>query len=57
MTLDDAIKREKLYDELNAMQWINVAQLPDESYEDTLKRRAQIRLRQDEIRSELASLS
>lgn len=57
MTLDDAIKREKLLDELSALQYINIARLHDESYEDNLKRRAQLRLREDEIRSELSSLS
>ena len=54
MTMEQAVKRERLYDELSAMQWVNVAQLPGETYEDNLKRRAALRMRQDEIMRELA---
>lgn len=53
MTLEEAIRRERLRDELSAIQYVNVAQLPGESYEDNLKRRAALTLRQDEILSEL----
>lgn len=55
MTLDQAIRRERLSDELRALQYTNVAKLPDESYEDNLKRRAQIRMRIDEILMEMAA--
>jgi hypothetical protein len=47
MTLEEAIKRERLSDELRAIQFMNVAQQPDE-------RRARLSLRQREILSELA---
>jgi hypothetical protein len=53
MTLEEAIKRERLSDELRAIQFMNVAQQPDETYEQNLERRA-LSLRQREILSELA---
>jgi hypothetical protein len=57
MTLEEAITRERLWDELRAMDYINVAQLPAESYEENLARRAKMRLRTDEIRAELDNLN
>lgn len=54
MTLEQAIRRESLIDELQAIQRVNIARLPNESYEDNLKRRARLRLRKDEILAALA---
>ena len=54
MTLDEAIRRERLSDELRAIQYANVAKLPDETYEENLLRRAKLSLRQSEILNELA---
>jgi hypothetical protein len=54
MTLEEAIKRERLGDELRAIQYANVAQQPGETYEQNLERRAKLSLRQSEILSELA---
>lgn len=54
MDLADAIKRERLSDELRAIQMSNVAKRPDETYEEHLARRAQLRMRVEEIWSELA---
>jgi hypothetical protein len=54
MTLDEAMKRERLSDELRAIEFTNVAPQPGESYEDNLRKRAQLRLRKDEILKELA---
>ncbi len=53
MTIDKAIERERLSDELRAIQYANTAQLPEESYEQNLQRRAAMRVRMDEILSKL----
>jgi hypothetical protein len=53
--LEEAIRRERLGDQLRALQYANAAQLPGETYEENLKRRATMRLRQDEILRELYS--
>lgn len=50
--LEEAIKRERLTDELRAIQWTNIAQLPGETYEENLKRRAALKVREYEILSE-----
>lgn len=54
MTIEQAVRRERLKDQLREIQYSNVDQLPGESYEDNLKRRAELGLRQDQILSELA---
>jgi hypothetical protein len=54
MTLKEAIRNEKLSDELDAIAWTNIAQLPGESYEDNLKRRAALQLRRHEILSQFS---
>lgn len=54
MTLEDSIKRERLSDELRDIMWVNVAQLPNETYEENLRRRATLELRKREILSELS---
>ena len=56
MPLEEAIRRERLSDELRALQCVNSGQLPNESYEDSLKRRAGNRLRTDEILRELSGI-
>lgn len=53
MTLDQEIERQRLSDELRAILWANVAQLPGESYEENLMRRAKLGMRAREILSEL----
>lgn len=53
MTLEEAIKRERLSDELRAIGFVNVAKLPDETYEQNLERRAKLAMRQREILEEL----
>jgi hypothetical protein len=53
MDMDQAVRRERLKDELQAIQWANVAPLANETYEDTLKRRARLSLRESEILREL----
>lgn len=53
MTLEEAIRRERLSDELHAISWQNVAQLPGETYEQNLERRAKLEMRKREILSEL----
>lgn len=54
MTIDEAVRRERLSDELRAILWANLAQLPGESYEQNLMRRAKLELRKQEILSEFA---
>lgn len=54
MTLKDAIQRERLSDELRAIQFANVALLPGETYEQNLERRAKLEMRKREILSELS---
>jgi hypothetical protein len=54
MTIEQAIRRERIRDALVALQYVNIAQLPGESYEDNLKRRAELNLRQDRLLAELA---
>ena len=49
MTLDEAIERERLSDELRAIQEQNIAQLPGETYEENLRRRAELKIRAHEI--------
>lgn len=53
MEIDEAARREKLKDELHAIQWANVSPLPGETYEDTLRRRARLTQRENEILHEL----
>jgi len=53
MTIEEAIRQEKLEDELHALMMINVAQLPGESYEDNLRRRAELRIRVNKITWEI----
>lgn len=55
MTQEDAINREKLRDELHAIQHTNINQLPGETYEDNVARRAGLSVRADEILRELYS--
>ena len=57
MTLDEAIERERLRDELVALQYVNIATLPGESYEDNLRRRAGISMRQDQLLERLSELA
>lgn len=52
--LKEAVRRERLGDELHALQLANAAQLPDETYEQCLERRARMSLRRDEILRELS---
>lgn len=54
LSLEEAIKRERLSDELRALQFTNDAQQPGETYEQCLERRARARLRMNEILDELA---
>ena len=51
MTVEEAMERERLSDELRAIQAQNVGQLPGESYEENLRRRAKLRVRENEILS------
>ena len=55
MRLEEAIKRERLHDELRAILMQNVAQLPGETYEQNLMRRAKLKVRETEILLELHS--
>jgi hypothetical protein len=54
MTIEQAIRRERIRDALVALQYVNIAQLPGESYEDNLKRRAELNLRQARLLAEMA---
>lgn len=54
MTLEEAIKRERLSDELRTISWANIAQLPGETYEQNLERRAKLEMRKSEILSALS---
>lgn len=54
MTIEEAIKRERLSDELRGLLMTNAAKLPGETYEQNLERRAKIKMRIDEILSEFA---
>lgn len=53
MTQEEAIRRERLGDELRAVLAANAAQLPGETYEENLRRRAELKLREIEILREL----
>lgn len=53
MKIDEAIKKERLSDELRMIQSANVEKMQSESYEDNLRRRAALRLRENEILKEL----
>lgn len=54
MTLEEAIRLERLRDELHTISWTNIAQLPGETYEQNLERRAKLEMRKREILSELS---
>lgn len=54
MTLEEAIKRERLSDELRMIAYTNIAQLSNETYEQNLERRARLEMRKSEILAELA---
>jgi hypothetical protein len=51
--LENAIRREKLSDELRAIRFQNINQLPNETYEENLGRRARLSLRESEILKEM----
>lgn len=53
MTLDEAKKKERLSDELRAIQLTSVAIRDDETYEQNLDRRAKLKMREGEILREL----
>jgi hypothetical protein len=52
--LEREIERQRLGDELRSIGYANVAKLPNETYEDNLRRRAELQLRKDEILSKLS---
>ncbi len=54
LTQEEAIERERLSDELRALQFTNIAPFDGETYEENLRRRAAISLRRDEILNKLA---
>lgn len=54
MTLEKAIERQRLADELLGLMAINAALNRDETYEQNLERRARLQMRADAIREELS---
>lgn len=54
MTVEEAMERERLSDELRVILRANMAQLPGETYEQNLRRRAELKVREDQILSKLA---
>jgi hypothetical protein len=52
-TIEEAIERERLRDELHAIAWANLGRLPGETYEENLLRRAKLEVRKSEILSEM----
>lgn len=51
--LEREIERQRASDELRAIMSANVAQLPNESYENNLRRRAELELRKQALLSKL----
>lgn len=54
--IEEEIERQRLSDELCAIGYANVAEQPNESYENNLRRRAQLAIRKSEILSKLYDL-
>lgn len=55
MTVEEAIERERLRDELHAIWVLNVAPTPGETYKENLRRRAMLKVRESEILYKLAA--
>lgn len=47
--LEREIERQKATDEIRAISYANVAQLPNETYEENVRRRAELELRKNAL--------
>ena len=52
-TIQEEIERQRATDEYRNNGYVNVVQLPGETYEENLRRRAALALRQDELLSKI----